>query len=215
MKHILEADGIYLVFNNRIILSDIYLKCTTGEITGLLGRNGTGKSSLMKIIYGTLNPENKSVRIDGTHSPKALEQPDKITFLPQFHFFPKHLKIKKLFQNFDCNWQDFKELFPEFKPDENKRTEKLSGGEKRLLETYLIIQSNSLFSLLDEPFTYLMPLHIEKIKALILQKKEQKGFLISDHSYQNVIEISDDVYALKNGVLRLSKDLSSKESIYG
>ena len=52
MIHTLEADGIQLDYNGRKILSDIYLKCETGKIIGLLGRNGCGKSSLMKIIYG-------------------------------------------------------------------------------------------------------------------------------------------------------------------
>ena len=57
MNHTLEVDSIQLAFNNRRILSDIYLKCETGKITGLLGRNGQGKSCLMKIIYGTLSCE--------------------------------------------------------------------------------------------------------------------------------------------------------------
>jgi ATPase subunit of ABC transporter with duplicated ATPase domains len=50
MKHILEADSVQLQFGERKILSDVYLKCETGKITGLLGRNGEGKSCLMRII---------------------------------------------------------------------------------------------------------------------------------------------------------------------
>ena len=63
MIHKLEADGIQLAFDERNILTDIYIKCQTGKITGLLGRNGQGKSCLMEIIYGT-RPADKSVRID-------------------------------------------------------------------------------------------------------------------------------------------------------
>ena len=63
MKHVLEADGIQLEFNGRKVLSDVYLKCETAKITGLLGRNGQGKSCLMNIIYGSL-PSEKSVRFD-------------------------------------------------------------------------------------------------------------------------------------------------------
>ena len=64
MKHILEADGIQLAFDNRKILLSIYLKCETGNITGLLGKNGTGKSCLMRIIHSSLYCES-SIRIDG------------------------------------------------------------------------------------------------------------------------------------------------------
>ncbi|MGS0014500.1 ATP-binding cassette domain-containing protein, partial [Escherichia coli] len=63
MTHILEADGIQLSFYERKILSGIYLQCETGKITGLLGRNGQGKSCLMKIMFGSL-PAEKSIRFD-------------------------------------------------------------------------------------------------------------------------------------------------------
>lgn len=64
MIHTLEADGIMLEFGERRILQNIYLQCKTGEVVGILGRNGQGKSCLMNIIYGKLKPLSKSVRID-------------------------------------------------------------------------------------------------------------------------------------------------------
>ncbi|MBC8984356.1 ATP-binding cassette domain-containing protein [Pedobacter sp. N36a] len=73
MAHQLEIDSVSLQFGSRTILSDVYLKCETGKITGLLGRNGTGKSSLMNLIFGTLVPGNKSVRFDGQAVPKAYQ----------------------------------------------------------------------------------------------------------------------------------------------
>ncbi|MHC2993727.1 hypothetical protein OB13_19890, partial [Pontibacter sp. HJ8] len=74
MIHKLEADSIQLEFDGRRILSDIHLKCETGGITGLLGRNGQGKSCLMKIIYGSLTCE-KSVRIDNRVQFEAFKRP--------------------------------------------------------------------------------------------------------------------------------------------
>lgn len=72
MTHALEADSVKLHFGDRAILTNVYLKCETGTIMGLLGRNGQGKSCLMKIIYGTLNCE-KSVRIDNVARPKPSD----------------------------------------------------------------------------------------------------------------------------------------------
>jgi lipopolysaccharide export system ATP-binding protein len=64
MKNILEFDSLDLRFDGRRILSGTYIKCQQGEVVGLLGRNGSGKSSLMKVVFGTLGVEHKSVRVN-------------------------------------------------------------------------------------------------------------------------------------------------------
>ena len=106
MNHRLEVDSIQLAFNNRSILSDIYLKCETGKITGLLGRNGQGKSCLMKIIYGTLSAE-KSIRFDAITQHSAFKRPDLLLYLPQFNFIPKNLTLKRIFYDFELDSQIF------------------------------------------------------------------------------------------------------------
>ena len=64
MIQTLEADSVILEFGNKRILQDVYVKCETNSITGLLGRNGAGKSCLMNIIYGTLKPYNGTISIN-------------------------------------------------------------------------------------------------------------------------------------------------------
>ena len=58
MIHILEIDSIQQTYNHKNIISDVYLKCKTGEVIGLLGRNGSGKSTLLKIVAGIINADN-------------------------------------------------------------------------------------------------------------------------------------------------------------
>jgi ABC-type multidrug transport system ATPase subunit len=87
MIHTLEADGIQLDFGVRRILSDVYLKCETGKITGLLGRNGQGKTCLMNIILGTLSSSISSIRFDSNVIRNANKRPDLLLYLPQFNFF--------------------------------------------------------------------------------------------------------------------------------
>jgi len=87
MTHTLEVDSIQLEFDNRRILSSIYLKCETGKITGLLGRNGEGKTCLMRVIYGSLKCE-KSIRFDNIAYHEAFKRPDLLLYLPQFNFIP-------------------------------------------------------------------------------------------------------------------------------
>ncbi len=203
--HTLEADGIELSFGPRKILTGVYIKCGTNAITGLLGRNGQGKSCLMNIIYGTLKASTRSVRFDGHPVFEAFKRPDLLTYLPQLNFIPSSLSLKRVFQDFELAFADFEATFPEFASREASKVGRLSGGERRLLEVYLIIQSKSQFSMLDEPFSHIMPLHIEKIKLLMKAARHRKGFLITDHYYQHITDMSDTLYILKEGQTHLSK----------
>jgi ABC-type branched-subunit amino acid transport system ATPase component len=212
MTHILEADSIQLEYGKRRILSDVYLKCETGKITGLLGRNGQGKSCLMKAIYGTLNCE-KSIRIDKKTQPKAYKIRGLLLYLPQFNFIPKSLSLKRVFQDFSLDFSVFTEKFPEFELNYKSSMGNLSGGGHRLVELYIIIRSKSLFAMLDEPFSYLSPLQIEKVKEMLLEEKLKKGLVITDHMYKHIIDISDDLYVLSNGKTHLTKKLEDIEML--
>lgn len=204
MKHTLEADSIQLQFGDRRVLSSVYLKCETGKITGLLGRNGQGKSCLMKIIYGTLACE-KSVRIDNQAQYEACKKPDLLRYLPQFNFIPKSLSVKRVFKDFELDFGAFAALFPEFGTQYRSPVGSLSGGGYRLVELYLIARSDSQFAILDEPFTHLGPLQIEKVKELLLTEKANKGFLVTDHMYRQVLDICDSLYVLADGKTHLIK----------
>ncbi len=212
MTHTLEADSIQLQFDDRRILSDIYLKCETGKITGLLGRNGQGKSCLMQIIYGKLKCE-RSVRFDNTSQYEAFKRPDLLLYLPQFNFIPKVLTLKRIFQDFELDYSSFESRFPEFKARYKSSINNLSGGEHRLVELYIIVKSKSRFAMLDEPFTHLNPIQIEKVKDLLLDEKINKGLLITDHMYRHITQICDNLYVLTNGKTYLTKSIEEIETL--
>ena len=213
MTHKFEADSIILEFGARRILSDIYFRCETRKITGILGRNGQGKTCLMNIVYGNLNPTSKSIRFDGVAIFHAFKRPDLLTYLPQFNFIPSHLSLKRIFSDFDLDYKPFEKLFPEFTTQYKSTISRLSGGQRRLVEVYVIIKSNAQFSMLDEPFSHLMPLQIEKVKELLEIEKSKKGFLITDHMFRYVVEISDDLYVLSGGKTYLTKDVGDIEKL--
>lgn len=203
MKHKMEVDSVQLEFGQRRILSDVYLKCETGLITGLLGRNGQGKTCLMNVIYGSIQATSKSVRFDNESNYDAYKKPDLLNYLPQSRFIPLSLTLKRIFSDFEISFSDFYNFFPEFKPLNSSVIGKLSGGQRRLVEVYVILKSNSQFSMLDEPFTHIMPVHVEKMKEIIMLEKLRKGFLITDHLYRQIIDICDSVYVLDNCKIRL------------
>jgi ABC-type lipopolysaccharide export system ATPase subunit len=212
MKHVLEADGIQLEFNGRKILSDIYIQCETGKITGLLGRNGQGKSCLMNIIYGSL-PCEKSVRFDRVSIKEPYKRTDLIRYLPQFHYLPKSLSLHRIFTDFELAYNAFTEQFPEFIGRQKDTIGRLSGGERRLVEMYVLIKSKSRFVMLDEPFTQLTPIQIEKVKLLLLEEKDNKGLFITDHIYKHVVDIAHSIYVLVNGKTHITKDITDLERL--
>ncbi|MFI5154634.1 MAG: ATP-binding cassette domain-containing protein [Chitinophagales bacterium] len=198
----LEADGIQLEFGLRKILSDIYLKFTRGAVTALVGRNGEGKSCLMKIIYGTLSVADKSVRFDGQRINSPCNRRGLLQYLPQFNFIPGHLSLNRIFSDFDVDFSALEKWFPKPGLSSSDKLNELSGGFRRLVELFVILKSASQFVMLDEPFTHLMPIHIEKIKELLIEQKKFKGILISDHKFEEVLDISDHIYLLADGKTR-------------
>ena len=208
MKHSLEVDSIILEFGTKRVLQDVYLKSESGKTTGILGRNGAGKSCLMQIIYGELKTNNKSIRLNGKAILDASRNPEDIRYLPQFNFIPKGVKISRIFKDFHLNFSDFTAYFPEFEKYYNDKLKNLSGGEIRIIEIYAILASQTKFVMLDEPFSQVMPKHVNPIKSLINNEKNNKGIIITDHLYEHIIDICDDIYVIANGKTYLTKDRS-------
>lgn len=206
-KHLLEIDSVQKNFGLQSIISDVYLKCETGDIIGILGRNGCGKSTLLKIIFGIVPADFKFVRIDGVVQlkPEALSQ--EISYLHQDSCIPRSLSVKKAIQ-----LSIPKEQFHDYYADEmiqdiaNTKIGHLSGGELRYLEIKLVLRNPSKFILLDEPYNGLSPLMAEKINQLILDNASQKGIIITDHNYQNVISVATQLTLMKEGKLHYLKD---------
>lgn len=205
MCNTLEADGVIVQFKQHRVLSDVYIKCQTGEIIGLLGRNGSGKSTLLRILFGDLRLPNRSVRINGNPVNDPFKN-DIIRFLPQQNFIPKSISVKQAFQNFNVRFVDLLEQFPDFEKVRNNRLSDLSGGERRIIEIFLILKSNAKFCLLDEPFSQIMPVHVDQIKLLIQTEAKNKGIIIVDHLYKHIMEISSGIYLIAHGKTHLLKE---------
>ncbi|OSY88540.1 ABC transporter ATP-binding protein [Tenacibaculum holothuriorum] len=208
----IEIDNVELSFGSSETLKAVYLKAKKGYITGVLGRNGSGKSSLLRIIFGELKPQNKLIRIDGTPILTPLYKKGLIKYLPQFSIIPENLSLKEAISFFNSSLDNFLIDFPNFKTKESILFRDFSGGERRLIETYIILTSDSKIVLLDEPFSYLAPLYISKLKEILSREKQNKMIIITDHFYKEIIEVSDSLYLLKDGWSKLIE--SPKELIH-
>lgn len=207
-----ELDNVELSFNGKCILYGVYVKAETGKITGILGSNGCGKTSLLRIFFGNLPCNNKLVRIDNKGTLKDLYLIENVKFLPQTDFLPD-ITLKKLFSFYKISWEGFMLKFPSFGDYKNIRLKELSGGERRVISIWLTIKSDAKLILLDEPFTHLTPVYTSIIKEELIAEKENKAILLTDHLYQDIMEIADDLYFIKDGCSRTVSSAKELEKL--
>jgi ABC-type multidrug transport system ATPase subunit len=203
MQNSLEIDGVMMSFGELKILTDIYLKCQTGDIIGILGRNGCGKSTLLKIIFGSINNSNKSIRINGKTYNQPFKTPGLVGYLPQHHFLLPHLSIyetTKLYLRAN-------KIHP-FLTDaiighlQKNKINSLSGGELRYLEIKLMLNTDNQFVLLDEPFNGVAPIVVEQLKIMITEHSKTKCIILTDHDYNNVLDVANRYCLIHEGHIK-------------
>lgn len=193
----LSIDSVNQFFADREVLSSVYLNCKIGEVVGLLGRNGSGKSTLLQIIFGSVKANFKHLNINNKVYQKGYQSKN-LSYLPQDNFIPDRITVLQAVDTF-CRKQKAELKQIDFVTNHlSVKFYNLSGGERRFMECLLMIYSDTEFILLDEPFSQLSPLWIEELKEHINKAKAKKGFIITDHYYQSILDISDRVVLLHN-----------------
>ncbi len=197
----LVFDSIIFGYGNKEILRGVYLSVPPNSIVGLFGLNGSGKSTLIKIGAGFLTQNDGNLFIDEKPVPNniVIERYNAIGYLSQDSFLPKELCVADFLKKCNPSNNHFTNdsLINKVK---DQKILSLSGGELRYLEILFLFSLNRGYYLLDEPFTGIEPIFIEKIINLIIEQKEKgKGILITDHYHRYVTEIIDECYLLKEG----------------
>lgn len=204
----LHADSITQSFGTRKILQDVFISCETGRISGILGPSGGGKSTLLQIIFGTVKGDTQFIRYNDIVLKTLSDRKNRIAYLPQrTSFLPKSIKIRNLIPLF-CDEENREKLYhlDLIKPFLDEKTRHLSGGEKRIVETLMILYSDADFILLDEPFSGVSPKLCDEMESIIKGQAAGKGIIISDHNYEPVFRMADDVYLLSRTYLRKIND---------
>lgn len=201
--------------SDQQLLTGGYLVLRVGDIIGLLGRNGTGKTTLMKIIFGAQKAQNAYIRVNGKKVRTAFSTKE-VCYLPQDSFLPTSFTVKKsiAFMLTDPLSIERIESDEIIQPILDNKIAVISGGELRYLEILLLIEQPATFILLDEPFSGISPILKEKVQSAILNKSKEKGFLISDHDYVNVLDISSQIMLLDNGGCRKINKKEELEQFY-
>ena len=198
-ENILLVDSVHLEFRQNPVLQSAYLTARTGRVTGVLGRNGTGKSCLFKCIMGGIKPQNMFIRFNDEPDTDYGHIGNRVKYLPQNLFMPKNMTLDEAFSLYGVDYDGLVTFDTKFHRFQHKSFKELSGGEARTAELYLVLMSDAEFCILDEPFSNIAPKFVEKMQALIQEQKKSKGIIVSDHLYEDIIKVADDLYLLRDG----------------
>lgn len=193
------VDSVHLAFGQQTVLQSAYITARTGKVTGVLGRNGSGKSCLFKCILGGIRAQNRFVRFNDETDTDYAHIGNRVKYLPQNLFMPSRMTLDAAFKLYGVDYDGLVSFDTKFHNFQRKQFRELSGGEARIAEMYLVLKSDCEFCILDEPFSNIAPNCVEKMQSLIHEQKQHKGIIVSDHLYESIIEVSDDLFLLRDG----------------
>ena len=197
-KHRLIVDSVVVSFGDKTVLSGGYITSETGMVTGLLGRNGAGKSCMFRALMGGLRVENMMVSMDE----KPIDRNNigrYIKYLPQGRLIPDGMTLRRAFDLYGVNYWAFVNIVPKYSRYYDTPVYELSGGEARLAELYLILMSEAPFYILDEPFTQVDPVNVDEVKALIRERSRDHGIIVTDHNYDALSSVADNLFVIADG----------------
>ncbi len=204
---LLEARHLSKKYGARQALDDVSFTIECGKIVGLLGPNGSGKTTFLKIVNGLLTPSSGEIYI-GAMKPGVVTK-QHISYLPDKVVFPGGMKISSLFDYYNDFYADFDrnkatEMLERLGIMENMRIKHMSKGTQEKVQLILTMSRNANLYCLDEPIGGVDPATRDYIlQTIISNYSDNASVLISTHLISDVESILDDVIFLQEGRVRL------------
>ena len=208
--NLLECINLNKSFGNRKILEDVNLTIPRGKIVGLLGKNGTGKSTLIKLINDLLIPTSGIIIINGKSV--GIESKNIISYLPERTYLDKSMTVEKYINYFEDFYQNFDSkkarlLLKDLGLDVNQKLAKMSKGMQEKVQLVLVMSRKADLYILDEPLGGVDPATRDYILDTILSNfNEGASVIISTHLISDVERILDDVVFIDGGKIILQSD---------
>ena len=238
VESVVEFKNVSLSYGNRLILDNINFKINRGQIFGMLGPNGVGKSTIFNLITGLVNPRSGLIKINGeevTDYPIYLRTNKfKVGYVPQYGGFFNDLTLHDnlkaiseiVIENKNFRAERINYLISKFELDNLKdiKGKFLSGGQKRKLVLALALLSDPKVLLLDEPFAALDVLTIKMLQEIIvnLQQENHITICICDHQARDLLACVDSAMILSNGKIvaqdtpaKLVHNINAKNAYFG
>ncbi len=195
-------------FDKKEILKHVSLKIEKGKIIGLLGKNGMGKTTIIKLINGLLTPTSGEVLVNGEKV--GINSKKIIAYLPERTYLDKSMKVKEVLKYFTDFYEDFdiekaRKLLVDLDLEEDDYLTKMSKGMLEKLQLILVMSRNADLYILDEPLGGVDPATRDYILDTILSNfKEGASVLISTHLISDIERILDDVIFIDHGCVILT-----------
>tara|TARA_B100000674_G_scaffold463390_1_gene444350 strand:+ start:596 stop:1372 length:777 start_codon:yes stop_codon:yes gene_type:complete len=238
INSIIEFENVSLAYGNRLILDNINFKINEGQIFGMLGPNGVGKSTIFNLITGLINPRSGKIKIANenvTNFPVYLRTKKfKVGYVPQyggyFNDLTLHDNLKAIseivIQNKNYRSERINYLISKFELDNLKdiKAKFLSGGQKKKLVIALSLLSEPKVLLLDECFAALDVLTIKMLQEIIvnLQNENRITICICDHQARDLLACVDVAMILSNSKIiaqdtpsNLVKNINARNAYFG
>ena len=216
---LLEINNLNKSFDNKEILKDINLSIQRGKIIGLLGKNGVGKTTLIKLINDLLTPTSGEILIKGQKI--GVETKKVISYLPERTYLNKQMKVSEVISYFGDFYDNFdsekaKKLLKDLDLDINQKLTQMSKGMQEKVQLVLVMSRNADLYVLDEPLGGVDPATRDYILDTILSNfNENASVIISTHLISDIEKILDEVIFIDKGQIVLQSDadkLRTKEN---
>ena len=207
---LLEINHLYKNYDDKEVLKDINLKLKGGKIIGLLGQNGTGKSTLIKLINDLLIPTKGNIKVNGNDI--GVETKKIISYLPERTYLNKNMTVNEVINYFNDFYDNFdskkaRKLLKDLKLDENQKLSKMSKGMQEKVQLVLVMSRKALLYILDEPLGGVDPATRDYILDTILNNfNHDASIIISTHLIADIERILDEVIFINDGMIILHED---------
>ncbi|MBE6152571.1 MAG: ABC transporter ATP-binding protein [Firmicutes bacterium] len=210
MMELLKCVNVNKNFGDKPVLKDVNFTISSGKIIGLLGKNGTGKSTLIKIVNDLLTPTSGEILVNGKKV--GVDSKKIISYLPERTYLDKAMTVDKVIEYFEDFYDNFdsnkaRKLLLDLGLDTSQKLNKMSKGMQEKVQLVLVMSRKADLYILDEPLGGVDPATRDYILDTILTNfTEGASVIISTHLISDVERILDEVIFIDNGKIILQSD---------
>lgn len=210
------ANNISKKFDNVLAVDNISLEIKDNQVFGLIGTNGAGKSTFIRMVTGVIKPDTGSITIDGMDVYDNVDAKQNFFYISDDQFFFTNAKptdmceyYMTVYPNFDK--EKFTEYLKKFNLPMDRKIRTFSKGMKKQLSVILAISANTKYIFCDETFDGLDPVMRQGVKSIFAIEMDERGLtpIIASHNLREVEDICDHIGLLYNGGMLASNELDS------
>ncbi len=207
---LLTVSGLYKSYDKKEVLKDVSFDISSGKIVGLLGKNGMGKTTLIKLINDLLTKDKGSIKINGKKV--GVDSKKIISYLPERTYLNKQMTALEVINYFDDFYDNFdskkaKKLLKDLNIDTNLKLSKMSKGMQEKVQLVLVMSRKAKLYILDEPLAGVDPATRDYILDTILNNfNKDASIIISTHLISDIERILDEVIFINDGKIIIKSD---------